>query len=126
MTAELIDSHITDIEDLVDKAYSIDGEDLSSSVSYITSGSLELSLPEAISSESAEIALQISIASMLHIPVESVDVTVDGTTGSAVYTITSETFDDASNIIRVIQSTLPPSPSLSIVIFQLIRGVILA
>jgi hypothetical protein len=93
VTESLSDDDVSGIEDEVADAYGVDPEDVSVDIVYETTGSIGLNVTGEVSDEELEEALEDEIAALLGIHESNVDVQIQN--GTAYYTITSDSAEDA-------------------------------
>ena len=101
--SELSDEQVTALTDTILSAYNVEEDDISTEISYTTSGSLELDLPEDVTAEEVGDSVVSTLAEALGVhPRDVTVVSVDLETGEVVYTVSSSSYDDTA----ALQTTL--------------------
>ena len=95
--SELSDEQVTTLTDTILSAYNVEEDDISTEISYTTSGSLELDLPEDVTAEEVGDSVVSTLAEALGVhPRDVTVVSVDLETGEVVYTVSSSSYDDTA------------------------------
>ena len=88
-------------EDLA-QTYGVSVDDVDVTPTYVVSGSMQLdSIPEDVTTEELESALEQSLADSLGLHPKDIDVSVDPVTGEVVYTVTVDDSDIALSLIHI-------------------------
>ena len=93
MSTEDLDAIASEIAEI----YGVDAADVETSVDYVASGSLDVTIPDDVSEEDAIVALQESISDVLGVHPKDVVVTIDDN-GDVTYQVTGTTYDEAEAI----------------------------
>ena len=88
---------ISDITSEIAEIYGVDANDVETSVDYVASGTLDVTIPSGVSEEEAINALQESISDVLGVHPKDVVVTIDDN-GDVSYSVTGTTYAEAEAI----------------------------
>lgn len=100
VTSDILDSDILDIAMELSQIYGVDENDVETTVNYITSGVLEIIVPDDITETQLINSLQESISDVLGIHLSDVVVTIDEE-GVATYSISGATFAEVSGLQEI-------------------------
>ena len=98
VTADLTDEEIQDIIDDAVNDFGVDEDDVQVDVSYEVDGTMNITIPDGVAEEDLEEFIAKELADILGISEDQISVTVDPETGVVDYTISGDSFDDASGI----------------------------
>lgn len=104
-TGALSDSEISDLEALVAQAYGVESDDITSVTEYIATGTLDVNIPDDMSEEDALADLTTALATTLGLSEDQVTVERDAETGDITYSVASTDFDDASDVLALLQDS---------------------
>ena len=105
MTEELTDADIENIMNIAIDEFDVSNEDIRTEVSYVTSATMQLSIPEETSEDEVVDAISSTLASLLGVhPKDIVVTSVDLETGEIEYEVSSETFSETSDIQIILDS----------------------
>ena len=90
-----------DMTQQIAEIYGVDANDVETSASYVTSGTLNVSIPEDIPKADAILALTESISDVLGVHSSDVVVSIDEN-GVATFSVAEETYDGVHNIQNMI------------------------
>ena len=105
VTKELTADEIEAMENVAIDSFDVSNEDVTAVVSYIATGSMQLSIPEDISENEIADALTSTIANLLGIHPRDVSITdVNLETGEVQYEVSSNEFEDISTVQEALES----------------------
>ena len=93
MSSDDIDAISSDIAEI----YGVDASDVETTVDYVASGTLDVTIPTGVSEEEAINAIQESISDVLGVHPKDVVVTIDDN-GDVMYSVSGVTYDEAAAI----------------------------
>ena len=97
-TGPLETSEVEYLEDLVADAYGVDSDDLTIVTEYVTSGTLDVTIPDNVSTEVAIADLTTAMSQALGMSEDSVTIEVDLETGEVTYFVSTDDYDATANI----------------------------
>ena len=92
-TAQITSESIDEITEQLALIYGVDDSDVEITVEYVTSGSLDVMIPDGTSTDDFVEALTESIANVVGVHDSKVTVTIEDD-GSATYSVTGSSYDD--------------------------------
>ena len=105
MTQKLTDADIESIMNIAIDEFDVSNEDIRAEVSYVTSATIQLAIPEETSEDEVVDALSSSLADLLGVhPRDIVVTSVDLETGEIEYEFSSEVFSETSDIQSILDS----------------------
>ena len=99
----LDDTEVEYLENLVAEAYGVDSEDLNTVTEYVTTGTLEVTIPDDITEEDAIADLITALSETLDVSEDSIAIEINPTTGEVTYTVATTDYDATSNIQEQLQ-----------------------
>ena len=99
---DIIRSYVSAVADF----YGVNESDVATAVTYSTSGSLALIIPEESTKEDILDAVTESLADSLDIHPSTIDITVDMDSGEVLFTITSDSYNGAAEVVFELSSDL--------------------
>ena len=84
-TAALDDSEVIELQDLIVEAYGVDIDDLSTATTYVTSGTIAVTIPDSVSTEDALQDLKTSLASTLGVSEDDIKLVYNSESGEVAY-----------------------------------------
>ena len=96
-----IDHLIEDVAEI----YGVRTADVTADTIYTSSGSLSMTIPDDIPLSEVEDVVATSIAELLGIHPQAIEVNVDAETGEVHFSVTTSTFDEAANIQSNLENT---------------------
>ena len=93
-TAQITSESIDEITEQLALIYGVDDSDVEITVEYVSSGSLDIIIPDGTSPDDVVEALTESIANVVGVHESKVTVTIEDD-GSATYSVTGSSYDDA-------------------------------
>ena len=105
MTQELTVADIEGIVNVTIDEFDVSNEDIRTEVSYVTSATMQLSIPEETTEDEVVAAVSSTLANLLGVhPRDIVVTSVDLETGEIEYEVSSEIFSETSGIQSVLDS----------------------
>lgn len=99
VTEGLSDFEIDSMENITIDSFNVTGEAVNAQVSYIASGSMQLSVPENIIEDQLSDAITSTLADLLGVHPRNIVITlIDLETGEIEYDVSSDSFDETSDI----------------------------
>ena len=102
VTDSFSNADITSITSDLAEVYGVNQDDLATSIDYVTSGNLDVTIPETMSNQDAIAALEGSISDVLGVHPKDVRVTIEN--GVVTYFVTEPTFEEAEAIQTIASS----------------------
>ena len=102
VTKEISRAEIDDITEDIATIYGVDAKDVSTSIDYVASGVLNVTIPKEMSREDAVNALQESISEALGVHPKDVLVSIDDD-GLVTYQVSAPTFEGAEALLQKIE-----------------------
>ena len=92
-------AEIEELEAIVADSYGVDNEDVSSVTEYVTSGTLEITIPDTISEEEALEELTSALSTTLGINKDSISLSLDPESGEVFYMVTTDDYDRTNEVL---------------------------
>ena len=105
-TGPLDDTEVEYLENLVAEAYGVNSGDLTTVTEYVTTGTLDVTIPDDVSEDEAIAELTTALSEALDVSEDSITVEIDPTTGEVTYTVATTDYDTTSNIQEQLQGVL--------------------
>lgn len=92
-------AEIAMLEAVVAESYRVAYEDISSVIEYTTSGTISITIPDAISEEDVLKDLTSALSITLGVNPDRISLSLDSESGEVLYTITADDYDQANDIL---------------------------
>ena len=102
-TEPLDETEVEYLENLVAEAYGVNNGDLNTAIEYVTTGTLDVTIPDDIPENQAIADLTTALSEVLDVSEDSITVEINPTTGEVTYTVATEDYDTTSNIQNQLQ-----------------------
>lgn len=103
-TIELDTSEVFNLQNTVAQAYSIDAGDLTTSLGYVSTGTIGITISNDSSTEAALDLLSASLASILDVPKDVIELEFDAESSEVTYAISTADYIAAEALIDTLQN----------------------
>ena len=102
-TTALDASEIIELQDVIANAYGVRADDLTTTIEYVTIGTMSVTISDSASPEEALDALTESLASTLGINEDDIQLEIDPVTGEVTYSISTNDHTETTSILDALE-----------------------